>query len=37
MCIEGEQTDRVLEEFHDGFLGGHYSTKDNMMKILKEG
>lgn len=34
-CIEPGQTEFFIEEFHGGFLGGHFSTRTTTLKIMK--
>lgn len=34
-CVEIDQTSRILEEFHDGPTGGHFSPRKTTYKIMR--
>ena len=36
-CINPNQTDRMIKEFHDGPDGGHFLARTKTMKIMRVG
>lgn len=36
-CIEPDQIDKLLEEFHNGSLGGHFAASTTTLKIMRAG
>ena len=35
MCINLDQTNRMMREFHDGLDGGHFLARTTTMKIMR--
>lgn len=36
-CINLDQVDRMIKEFHDGLDGGHFSARTTIMKVMRYG
>jgi len=37
LCLVDAETHKLIEDFHGGVCGGHYSKKTTIHKILKAG
>lgn len=34
-CVDSDQTDRILEKFHNGLAGGHFAPWTATLKIMR--